>query len=230
MVQGPMCRWAFNRVNRTNRCACFRLRCRRRQRALDAKQVLQHLWTCLSFLRICLTCLSHRFPFQENSIVLDSVASVALPSNPSIDDLFSRSCAALSKSSNRSTAPCSPLNLARPGERISLSNPLALPGAPIQNPQGCRTTLPPRGSSAQCTADLPAFAECPEASRLQSLRSPPSPLPTPFPRPTSRHLSLQDVRARRRAPKTRVRGGFPGPLVSTEVPNVCRLFGKRGKC
>ena len=56
---------------------------------------------------------------------------------------------------------------------------------------------PPRGSSALCTADLPAFAECPEASRLQSLRSLLSPLPTLFPRPTSRHLSLQDVRSRR---------------------------------
>ena len=79
-------RCAFNRVNRTNRCACFRLRCRRRHRARN--------WTSNLLIpskapASCLTCLSPRFPFQENSIVLDSVAAVALPSNPSVDDLFS---------------------------------------------------------------------------------------------------------------------------------------------
>ena len=67
---------------------------------------------------------------------------------------------------------CSSPNLARPGEKISLSNPLALPVVrgshrlsrrrQATDPRGCRSTLPPRGSSALCTADLPAFAECPE--------------------------------------------------------------------
>ena len=33
-----------------------------------------------------------------------------------------------------------------------------------QSPRGCRTILVPQGSSALCTIDLPAFAECPEAS------------------------------------------------------------------
>ena len=33
---------------------------------------------------------SHRFPFQKNLIVLGSVAAIALPSKPSIDDMFSR--------------------------------------------------------------------------------------------------------------------------------------------
>ena len=73
---------------------------------------------------------------------------------------------------------------------------------PIQSSQGCRTT------SALCTAALPIFTECPEASRLESLRSLPSPLPTLFPRPTSRRISLQDVRSRRSSlcvvPKTRI--------------------------
>ena len=57
----------------------------------------------------------------------------------------------------------------------------------VQSPQGCRTTLPPRGSSALCTADLPALAECPEASRLQSLRSLLSPTADPF------HGPRQDI-------------------------------------
>ena len=55
-----------------------------------------------------------------------------------------------------------------------------------------------------------------------------SPLPTLFPQPMSRHLSLHDVRSRRNslcvAPKTRIHfpwffngGGKPKPLVSTKV-------------
>ena len=46
-----------------------------------------------------------------------------------------------------------------------------------------------------CTADLPAFAVCPDATQLQSLRSLPSPQVTLFPRPTSKHLSLQGARS-----------------------------------
>ena len=116
-------------------------------------------------------------------------------------------------SSSRSTAPCSSTSLARPGERISLSNPLALPVVKgpnvcvdaarlpdllqIQSPRGCRTILIPQGSSALCTVGLPAFAECPEASRLPLLTSLLPPLPILFPRPTSRRLSLQGARLRR---------------------------------
>ena len=61
---------------------------------VDSTQVLQHLWICLSFHHLCLICLSHHFPFQENWTVLDSVA-VAIcqgsSSSPCIGDLFSRS-------------------------------------------------------------------------------------------------------------------------------------------
>ena len=50
-------------------------------------------------------------------------------------------CNASSSPPNRSTAPCSSPNLARPGERISLSSPLALPGRQgvpsfVQTPPG----------------------------------------------------------------------------------------------
>ena len=55
---------------------------------VDSTQVLQNLWIFLSFLYPCLICLSHHFPFQENLTVLDSAAK-AVPSSPSIDDLFS---------------------------------------------------------------------------------------------------------------------------------------------
>ena len=43
--------------------------------------------------------------FHEDSIVLDSVAAVALPSNPSIDDLFSRNSSTGLGSSARSLVP-----------------------------------------------------------------------------------------------------------------------------
>ena len=61
--------------------------------AVDSTQVLQHLWIILSFHHLCLICPSHRFPFQENLNVLDSVA-VAIcqgsPSSPCTGDLCSR--------------------------------------------------------------------------------------------------------------------------------------------
>ena len=36
----------------------------------DPEQVLQHLWTCLSFLHLCLTCLSHRFLSRRSRLSL----------------------------------------------------------------------------------------------------------------------------------------------------------------
>ena len=108
--------------------------------------------------------------------------------------------------------PCSSTSLARPGDRISLSNPLALPvvnrSQRLCGRRQASQTLSrahedverfslPQGSSALCTIDLTAFAECPEASQLLLLRSLLSLLPILFPRPTSGRLSLQGVCSRR---------------------------------
>ena len=51
--------------------------------AVDSTNVLQHLWIFLSFHHLCLICPSHRFPFQENLNVLDSVAVAICQGSPS---------------------------------------------------------------------------------------------------------------------------------------------------
>ena len=127
---------------------------------------------------------------------------------------------------------------------ISLSNPLALPVVKgpnvyadaarlpdllqIQSPQGCRTILLPQGSSALCTIDLPAFAECPEASQLLLLHFASATVADSF---STAHVktslapgcTLTTKFSVRRAQDTNSLsvffngGGFPKPFVSTQV-------------
>ena len=144
----------------------------------------------------------------------------------------------LIKSSSRSTPPGSSPNLALPGERISPSNRLALPvvrGSPRLWRRRQASSPSPDPETTRMSNDCPStrvistvysrsatIRRVPRASRLQSLRSLPLPLPTLFPRPTSGHLSLQDVRSRRSSlcvvPKTRIQLFSGGRLQDLSCP------------